>query len=44
MEAENVKIREYADQVMQREQSLRDEKAQEQFAKDQILERMSADM
>jgi len=44
VEAENAKIREYADQVMAREQALRLEKQREQNAKDAILERMSADM
>jgi len=44
VEAENEKIRQYAEQVMAREQALRLEKQNEQNAKDAILERMSADM
>ena len=44
IEAENAKIREYATQVMEREQALRAEKQREQNAKDAILERMKADM
>ncbi|KAL3909128.1 MAG: hypothetical protein SGPRY_009536, partial [Prymnesium sp.] len=44
MEAENDKIRQYAEQVMAREQALRIEKQREQNAKDELLDRMSADM
>jgi len=44
IEEENAKIREYATQIMAREQAVRLEKQREQNAKDEILEKMSADM
>ena len=41
---ENAKIREYAEEVMAREQALRLEKQREQNSKDAVLEKMAAEM